>query len=552
MNRFKDYCGPIGLGTLTAGVLIRLFAPHRDRVWSAFLIIGLVLTLSYVATHWREMMNLAGRREARYGANLAILVVLVAVILVVVNRLGYLHNKRWDLTASKQYSLSDQSVKILGSLDRNLEIIIFDRTMQARPARELLDQYRYHSNLISVEVVDQERQPARAAKYITPAEGSIALGTIVIDDGNKVLRVTTPSEQEITNALIKILKEKRKVYLLEGHAEKDEDISIIKTKLEESNYEVAKLHLLESMNEGRILIPEDAAVILAVGPRRDFLPVEIDTLRDYVFGGGKAVFLIDPELQGPTPNLVSFVEELGVDVGKNVIFDASGIGSVLLGTGPEMPLTLSYGLHAITEGFDGIPSVYPIVRSVQSAEELPDRISVTNLFSTTEKSWSEEDMEELASGGVERQGDEQQGPFQLAVAVTIEPEVPEEDPEDTESEELESEDEAADDTEEDDESDNESAEKPAPPEGRVVVVGDSDFISNNLAGATNFGNQDLFLNMVNWAAEDEDLISIRPKEPEDRRVFVNQQQQSNIFYLTYFIIPGIILLTGISIWWGRR
>ena len=157
-------------------------------------------------------------------------------------------------------------------------------------------------------------------------------------------------------------------------------------------------------------------------------------------------------------------------------------------------------------------------------------------------------MEELASGGVERQGDEQQGPFQLAVAVTIEPEVPEENPEDTDSEESEPEDESADDTGEDDE----SAEKPVPPEGRVVVVGDSDFISNNLAGATNFGNQDLFLNMVNWAAEDEDLISIRPKEPEDRRVFVNQQQQSNIFYLSYFIIPGIILLTGISIWWGRR
>ena len=129
MNRFAEYCGPIGLGTVTAGVLIRLFAPHRDRFWSAFLIIGLVLTVSYVATHWRKMMDLAGRREARHGTNLAILVVLVAVILVVVNRLGFLHNKRWDLTASKQYSLSAQSVKILGNLDRDLEIIIFDNIL---------------------------------------------------------------------------------------------------------------------------------------------------------------------------------------------------------------------------------------------------------------------------------------------------------------------------------------------------------------------------------------------------------------------------------------
>jgi ABC-type uncharacterized transport system involved in gliding motility auxiliary subunit len=537
MNRIAEYIGPVGLGSLTAGVLVWLFAPHRERVWAAFLIAGLVLTVSYAVTHWKEMRNLAGRRQARYGANLLILTVLVALILVVINRFGYLYNKRWDLTASKQYSLSDQSVKILGNLDRDLEFIIFDRSDRAAAARELLDQYRYHSGRVSVEVVDQEMQPARAAKYITPAEGSIALGTIVIDDGNKVLRVSNPSEQEITNALIKILKEKKKLYLLEGHAEKDEDISVIKTKLEESNYEVAKLHLLESMHEGRIQIPDDAAVILVVGPRRDFLPVELDTLREYVLGGGKAVFLLDPELQAPTPNLVGFIGELGVDVGNNVIFDASGIGSVLLGTGPEMPLALYYGMHPITDGFEGIPSVYPIVRSVQSTEETPDRISVTNLFSTSDESWSEEDMEAMASGGIEKQGDEPKGPFQLAVAVTIEPEVTEEDadPEDNESE--------------DNESDVDSA---GDAEGRVVVVGDSDFISNNLSGATNLANQDLFLNMVNWAAEDEDLISIRPREAEDRRVMMNQQQQWNTLILSLLIIPGIILLTGVSVWWGRR
>ncbi len=548
MNRIAEYVGPIGLGTLSAGVLIWLFAPHRARVWAAFLIIGLVLTVSYVATHWREMKNLAGQRQSRYSANLAILVVLVAVILVVVNRLGYLHNKRWDLTATKQYSLSDQSIKILENLDRELEIIIFDQANQAGPARELLEQYRYYSNLVSVEVVDQEMQPARAAKYITPAEGSIALGTIVIDDGNKVLRVNTPSEQEITNTLIKVLKEKKKVYLLEGHAEKDEDISVIKTKLEESNYDVLKLHLLESMHEGRIEIPEDAAALLVIGPRRDFLPVEIDTLRDHVFSGGKAVFLLDPELQGPTPALFGFVGELGVDVGNNVIFDASGIGSMVLGTGPEVPLALYYGAHPITEGFEGIPSVYPIVQSIQSAKETPDRISATDLFSTSERSWSEEDMEALASGGIERGGDEPQGPFQLAVAVTIEPEVPEEDSVDTGSEDVESDEDSTGDAE----GDEDSAEKPEPPDGRVVIVGDSDFISNNLAGATNLGNADLFLNMVNWVAEDEDLISIRPREAEDRRVDMNQQQQWNTLILSLLIIPGIILLTGISVWWGRR
>ena len=107
--------------------------------------------------------------------------------------------------------------------------------------------------------------------------------TLIVTNGTK-------SAYRMREGFARQPAELKKIYLLEGHGEKDENISVIKTKLEESNYEVAKLHLLESMQEGRIQIPEDAAVILVVGPLRDFLPAEIGTLRDYVLGGGKAVF----------------------------------------------------------------------------------------------------------------------------------------------------------------------------------------------------------------------------------------------------------------------
>ena len=84
-----------------------------------------------------------------------------------------------------------------------------------------------------------------------------------------------------------------------------------------------------------------------------------------------------------------------------------------------------------------------------------------------------------------------------------------------------------------------------------MVVGDSDFITNSLVGAP-VANLDLFVNMVNWIAEDEDLISIRPREPEDRRIFLNAQQQKNVAYLSLLVIPGLVLVAGISVWWGRR
>jgi hypothetical protein len=239
MNRITAYIGPIGLGALVAGIFLWLFTPDRDRIWASFLIAGMLLTVTYLGSRWREVMALAGRRGARYGTNLAVLIALVTGIVVAVNYLANRHNKRWDLTAAKQYSLSDQSVKIVENLDRDLEIAILDRSDQALAARELVDQYRYHSKRISVEVIDQEAEPIRAAKYKTETESTIPFGTIVIDGGDRVERITSATEQELTNAIIKVLKEgKKKIVFVEGHGEKDidepgpEGASLIKAKLE--------------------------------------------------------------------------------------------------------------------------------------------------------------------------------------------------------------------------------------------------------------------------------------------------------------------------------
>ena len=124
------------------------------------------------------------------------------VVVVAINYLANRHNKRWDLTAAKQFTLSDQTMKILGNLDHDLSVVILDRSDRAAPARELLDQYRYYSDRVSVEVVDQEAQPARAARYQTATETTIPFGTIVIDGGERQERVSSATEQDITNAII--------------------------------------------------------------------------------------------------------------------------------------------------------------------------------------------------------------------------------------------------------------------------------------------------------------------------------------------------------------
>ncbi|MGH9461486.1 MAG: GldG family protein [Vicinamibacteria bacterium] len=556
MNRVMSYLGPLGLGALLAGVLLWMLAPDQENFWTASLLVGLLLSVVYLGTRWRELANLGRQRGARYGANLSLLIVLVAGIIIGINYIANRHSKRWDLTATQQYTLSDQAVSVLSHLDRDLHLTVFNRKDQAQAALDLLDQFRYQSNRITVEVVDQEAEPAKAARYRTSTEANIPFGTIVIDSGEKVERVSVAAEQDVINGIIRVIKEgKKKIYFIESHGEKNVEesatgLSIIKTKLEESNYEIGEFLPLQSMQEGRILVPPDAAALAIVGPQRDYLPAEIEMLREYLDGGGKVLFLLDPENQGVKPNLVAMLNDFGVRAGNNVVIDASGVGQ-LFGFGPEVPLVASYSSHTITQKFANVPTVYPFVRSVEGVDNPPEGVSITTLVSSSDNSWAEEDFGALSEGRVSPGEGERTGPLSLAVAITVTVKEPSSEDEPAADKAAESPDSGGGASKAAAEAEVGNAPEKGPSEGRAVVVGDSDFVSNALAGAP-VANLDLFLNMVNWITEDEDLISIRPREPQDRRIFMNQQQQKNVAYLSLLFIPLAVLITGTIVWWGRR
>jgi len=86
--------------------------------------------------------------------------------------------------------------------------------------------------------------------------------------------------------------------------------------------------------------------------------------------------------------------------------------------------------------------------------------------------------------------------------------------------------------------------------GRFVVVGSSSWVANTYLRLA--GNRDLFLNMMNWLSADEDLISIRPREPDDRRLTMTANQMRLAFYSSVLAIPLLILASGLSVWWKRR
>jgi len=164
-------------------------------------------------------------------------------------------------------------------------------------------------------------------------------------------------------------------------------------------------------------------------------------------------------------------------------------------------------------------SFFPFARSVQPLKELPSGVTVDTIFKSSERSWGETDLKRLGHGEAEL--DEKvdlKGPLPMAVAVTKEVKP--------------------------------SSDKGPAMKARLVVVGDSDFPQNQYFHTQ--GNGNLFLNMVSWLAQEEDLISIRPKPPEDRRIMLSKSQQTRLFYLTIVVLPGAVLVAGVMVWSRRR
>ncbi len=543
--------GWVGVAVVVAGMVARFVVPERQELWWWTLVIGVALIVVYGLGQWRSVAALFERRQARYGTLATSGVLLGVAILVGANYVLARQNKRWDLTAARQYSLSDQTVRILESLESPIRVMVFAQEFEFPRYRDRLAEYEYTSSQVSLEFVDVDRNPALARQYEVQS-----YGTVVFDYDGRVERVVSDQEQELTNALIKAVEgEERRAYFLQGHGER------LPTGTERDGYSaLADALRLDNLSVETVIlsqageVPADAAVLVVAGPATDLLPTEVELLRTYLEGGGKMLFLIDPPDSPDAPgrdNLLGLIAEWGIEVGRDMVVDISGVGQ-LLGTDATVPVAASYPPHPITDRF-ALLTAFPLARSVRpAAGGAGDRVA-TSFVETSPRSWAESNLD-LTSGEVAMEAEQGDvpGPISIAAAVAVEVETPPEGGE-PEVEADPGSGEAAAEAAGDGESDAENGAADAdegPTETRVAVFGDSDFAANGSLGIQ--GNRDLVLNAVNWLAEQENLISIRPREPEDRRITLTADQQFRIQVAALFLIPGLIFGTGVYTWWRRR
>jgi ABC-type uncharacterized transport system involved in gliding motility auxiliary subunit len=458
-----------------------------------------------MASHWLKA------RQTRYAAYATIYTLVVIAVVIVANVLADRHNKSFDATSNKRYSLSDQTAKIVKGLKQDATITYFNQSTSFRVGKDLLDQYANLSPKVKVEYVDPDKNPTLAREA-----GIRNLGTAVIQIGPKREEAKSMTEEGITGAFIRDLKSNtRTVCFVTGSGEHQVDstdrdgLSQFKELLSKDSYESKSIDLLQKAE-----VPSDCTTVVAAGPTRNYEQPEVDALKKYVEEGGRAFLMLDPPLKlrrseiASNDALTSLLQGWGVSMNKDLILDLNPIGQ-LAGLGPQVALVTSYSSQPIVNEMKGTATGFPLSRSMEIKNG--DKTTVQKLFDSSSGSLA---TTNLSSGEVNvNDPKNKKGPLTIAAAGTY-----------TTGKEN--------------------------SQGRFVVVGSSSWAAN---GFINFnGNNDLALNAINWLASDEDLISIRPKPREDRRITMTQAQLRWVRATSQFVFPLIVVAAGISVWWKRR
>jgi ABC-type uncharacterized transport system involved in gliding motility auxiliary subunit len=456
---------------------------------------------------WKD--RILGRRGERIleAVNLAVYTAVAVAIVVLANWFVDRHNRRWDLTPNQSYSLSPQTTKVLKELKNDLTIYVFDRESGFRGRRDLLDNYSALTPRVTVRYVDPDRQPSLAGQF-----GIRNYGTVVVAGGDKHFEAQSSTEEGLTNAIVRLLKGQKTVYFIQGHGERDVDSSDragygrVKKQLESENRQVKTLVLLQKME-----VPADCSLLVIAGPRNDFLAQEVETIKKYLTGGGRALFLLDPGVE--LTNLAKLLADCNVTLRNDLVIDENPVAQ-LVGASPSMPLILKYGSSPIVQPLARTATLFPLTRSFEVGKEYKAGVSAESLCETSPDSFGVADFDPKVREVRYRAGKDTKGPLSVAVAGTI------------------------------------AGEGEKKTEGRFVAVGTSMLAVNNYLPFE--GNRDLFMNMVNWLSAEEDLISIRPKPPESQRLNMTAQQMRRVLYLGVFGLPILIIALGTSVWWRRR
>lgn len=518
MERNASLFGLLGIVFIAFGALGAFIdGPASPFCWGN-LGIGAVLLLAAVAFGFEGFRRVAVQRSTRYGAGALVYSLLFVALVAGLNYLGVRYHTRWDVTEQGIHTLAPQSRSVVASLEKPLEMIGFAEGGIDPELERLLDGYRYAGGeKITTRLVDPDREPALVEQQKITTVPSVSLRY-----GDESFVVTQVTEENVTNGIIRVTRSgKKTIYVAQGFGQASLDdqndpkgFAAAKLGLEQENYDVQPL-VWPAVSE----VPAGADAVIVPGIADPLPPEAVRVLDAYLERGGHVLLMVGPR-QG-TAELESFLGRWGVKLGHDVVVDQQLqiLGSSVVGL---QPLATDYGTHPITRDFKGYTS-FPETRTVEPDATGKKGLQVTPLVRTGPASWAETSVDQVYTQGTVRlDPEDRRGPLSVAVAVTA----------DLKAMGL-----------------TPPADSAA--EARLVVVGTPSFADNRELTRRPL-NADLFLNAVGWLVGQSETVSVRSRTVRASRADLTPAQARRLMFLSIFIIPEMLVLLGVSVWWWRR
>jgi ABC-type uncharacterized transport system len=469
------------------------------------------------------MSDSSGERRSIW-INYAVLlysVIAFGAVLIVANAIISTRNIRWDMTPQKQFSLSDFDKRVLGGLTHNVKVMAFVRTEDPSylELQDKLFQAAAFTPRLTYQVIDVNKAPGMAREY-----GVSSYGEVVVESQGRRRDFDNARSDELIPAILQISADTNKhIYFTIGHGERDMfssdrnlGYSQWRNLLEQNNYQIDNVSLFASG------VPDDARVVVSLGPEKDFLPEELAALAKYLGRGGHYIAIIDPY---GSPSLVEFLKKYYLDFIPQVIVDPAyrlTAGEILT---TQIPLRSE--TNPITRGMVS-PAVFSLGRGVmidgKVGDMAPDDLKVAQadkFLSSSHESWASGDPNAMTTGITEyKAGRDIKGPIPVASEIDLAP--------------------------------ASNPHIPVQQMTRIVGVGSSAFASNQFIEM--LGNRDLAVSLVNELAGDEMLIASRERlnQNEAAAFYISDQEARHLLMLGSIVEPAILFLIAITVLMRRR
>ena len=520
------------------------------------------------AIEQKAKSSASGGARAIRGSNAAISLIFGAAIVLMVNFLAMRHYVRADWTSSGMYTLSDKTEKTVKALQKDVAMYVLWSQGDPRYAdvKEVIDNFASLSSRVKVEVIDPDVSPERVQMIIDKygakvqvtelGQMGIEAGVFVVSGDNVKFVASNDledmgddmfdegggggeeeglsefkAEQQVTSAILRVTSdEQATVCFAQGHGEWEFEgfgpraLRHLKDALKQDSYKVEAI-----TTAGASRVPETCGLVVVAGPARAFMDDEAALLGRYLEGGGRLLLLLDPIVEGdafqPT-GLEGLAAARGIRLDSDFLLEIDP--RRLVSESPATFLVSEFTSHEavkalavpesagreIKEQLGAYPVVMSAARSLSPAEG--SEIAADVLAKSSAESWGETDVASLGTGDrvPDKGPGDIAGPATLAMAARL-------------------------------------ATKDGGEGGRLVVIGDSDFLSEELYQSASLYNRDLWSGAVGWLTARGDLISIAPKNPERVRLNLTEDDVGTIWMVVIGEVV-LMLILGVAMWFVRR